>query len=132
MDFEQYQKQSYIAIHPHEDNKEEVLHWAVGLGEEAGEVLSVIKHKYYGGQYDVEDLVNELGDVLWYVSALCTASGISMGDVVDYSIAKLQHRYPTSDFDEQRSIHRHNLETDFKHSEIRERIINRIKEKERS
>ena len=132
MDFEQYQKQAYVAIQSHENNKEEIMHWAIGLGEEAGEVLSVVKHKYYGNQYDVEELVGELGDVLWHVSALCAASGISMQDVAEYNIAKLQHRYPDGYFDNQRSIERYNLETDFKQSEARERVLERIKKKERN
>ena len=51
MDIKDYQSKSYMAIQNHANNKEEVMHWAIGLGEEAGEVLSVIKHKYYGGQY---------------------------------------------------------------------------------
>ena len=95
MDFEQYQHDAYVAIQDHENNKEEVMHWAIGLGEEAGEALSVIKHKYYGGHYDIEDLVGELGDVLWHIAALCTASGLDMQDVAEYNMAKLRHRYPT-------------------------------------
>ena len=46
MTFEQYQKAAYRAIQEHASNKEEVMHWAIGLGEEAGETLSVVKHKY--------------------------------------------------------------------------------------
>lgn len=129
MDFAQYQKESYIAIQPHESNKEEVMHWAIGLGEEAGEALSVIKHKFYGGQYDVEDLVTELGDVLWHIAAMCTACRLDMQDVAEYNIAKLRHRYPSGDFDNNRSINRHSLEADFKQSEMRERIMDKIKRK---
>lgn len=129
MDFAQYQSESYMAIQPHDSKKEEIMHWAVGLGEEAGEALSVIKHKFYGGQYDIEDLVMELGDVLWHVAAMCTASGLDMQDVAEYNIAKLRHRYPTGDFDNDRSINRHRLETDFKRSEMRERIMDKIKRK---
>ena len=86
---ETYQKDTYVAIQSHENNKEEVMHWAIGLGEEAGEVLSVIKHKYYGGDYNVEDLVNELGDTLWHIAALCTACGIDLVDVAAYNVAKI-------------------------------------------
>lgn len=133
MDFNSYQKEAYQAIQcHHDDNKEEVMHWAIGLGEEAGEALSVIKHKYYGNQYDVEDLVGELGDVLWYIAALCTASNISMEDVAKYNIAKLHHRYPTGDFDEERSKHRHDLDVVFKTQSIdRERIMAEIKQKQK-
>lgn len=130
MTFEQYQKAAYRAIHEHASNKEEVMHWAIGLGEEAGETLSVIKHKYYGGSYDVEDLVGELGDVLWYAAALCTALNIDMDSVATYNIAKLEHRYPTGLFDDKRSMVRHTIDGSFKDSPIRERIMNNIKLKE--
>ena len=131
MDFQQYQQQSYAAIQPHDSNKEEVMHWAIGLGEEAGEALSVIKHKYYGGKYEVEDLVAELGDTLWYIAALCTASGISMQDVAEYNLAKLQHRYPQGEFDNDRSQARHSLDEVFKHSNECINITSKIEAKMR-
>lgn len=123
---ETYQKDTYVAIQSHESNKEEVMHWAIGLGEEAGEVLSVIKHKYYGGDYNVEDLVNELGDTLWHIAALCTACGIDLVDVAAYNVAKLQHRYPNGSFDNSRSKNRHDVHTTFKHSKEHNEIMLRI------
>lgn len=131
MTFDEYQRNAYRAIQDHSDNKEEVMHWAIGLGEEAGEALSVVKHKYYGGHYDIEDMVGELGDVLWHVAALCTALGVDMNDVARYNMAKLEHRYPTGQFDNDRSVARHQLEGDFKTSSVvRERIMAEIKSKE--
>lgn len=130
MTLNDYQRDSYIAIQQHESNKEEVMHWAIGLGEEAGEALSVIKHKYYGGHYSVEDLVGELGDTLWHVAALCTALGIDLNDVAEYNIAKLRYRYPTLQFDEQRSKDRHMHEGGFKssvmHNHIMSKVINKM------
>lgn len=124
--FNEYQRQAYIAIQPHENNKEEVMHWAIGLGEEAGETLSVIKHKYYGGQYSVEDVIAELGDVMWHVAALCTALGFDMQDVADYNIAKLHHRYPDAEFDGDRSRARHKLDNHFRFSDARNQVMNRV------
>lgn len=123
---EKYQRESYVAIHEHKTNKEETMHWAIGLGEEAGEVLSVIKHKFYGGDYDVEDLVNELGDTIWHIAALCTVSGISLEDVVAYNIAKLNHRYPNGSFDKSRSKNRHDVHATFKQSKEHDEIMLRI------
>lgn len=129
--FDEYQRQSRIANQTHANNKEEVMHWAIGLGEEAGEVLSVVKHKYYGGQYSVEDMIEELGDVLWYVATMCTACGLSLDDVADYNVAKLLHRYPDMEFDEQRSKTRHQLAGDFRQSEARNEIMSRVLTKAR-
>jgi len=127
MDFNDYQNQSYVAIQEHENNKEEVMHWAIGLGEEAGEALSVIKHRYYGGSYDIEDLVSELGDVLWYIAALCTANGIKLEDVAKYNIERIHHRYPALEFDDARSKSRHELDCNFRESSAAKAIMEKIK-----
>lgn len=129
MTFDEYQKKAYVSIQPHANNKEEVIHWAVGLGEEVGETLGVVKHKYYGDQYSVEDMVGELGDVLWHVAALCTSLGLEMSDVAEYNLAKLLFRYPNG-FDVSRSQARHQIAGDFKHSEAHDTIMERIKEKD--
>ena len=36
----------------------------------------------------------ELGDVLWYVAALCRISGVTMEEVMQHNIDKLKARYP--------------------------------------
>lgn len=109
MTLSEYQANAYTAIQKHDSIKEEVMHWAIGIGEEAGETLSVVKHKYYGGVYDIEELVGELGDTLWHIGAMCSALGIQMEDVAKYNLGKLQHRYPENRFDNDRSIRRHDL-----------------------
>lgn len=130
MEMNDYQRQSYMAIQRHANSKEEIMHWAIGLGEEAGETLSVVKHKYYGRSYNVEDMVTELGDVLWHIAAICTAVGLEMDDVARYNMLKLRHRYPTGQFDNQRSVERHKLEQEFKKiSREREQLLKQIKSK---
>lgn len=44
-------------------------HSAHGLVTEVGEIVDTFKRcKYYGVELDVKNLVEEIGDVLWYVS----------------------------------------------------------------
>lgn len=126
LSFDEYQKNAYTNIQKHNNHQEEVMHWAVGLGEEAGETLSVIKHKYYGGGYDVIDLVGELGDTLWHIAALCEALGITMEDVALFNLAKLQHRYPNGEFDHARSAYRQEHDIEFKDSEVYKVLTRRI------
>lgn len=128
LDFDEYQAKAYTAIQKHESHKEEVMHWAIGLGEEAGEVLSVIKHKYYSGEYSVAELAGELGDVLWHIAALCTVSGISMEDVALLNLAKLNHRYPNDKFDFARSAYRREHDIEFKDDEQYRTIVKRMEE----
>lgn len=105
-----YWNDAYKAIQDHKSEQEAEMHWAIGLGEEAGEVLSVIKHKYYGGEYNREDLVEELGDVLWHINALCVVNGISIDEVCRRNLEKLEKRYPDGKFDLERSKCRHSID----------------------
>lgn len=127
MDLSEYQERSYCAIQEHKSIRDEVIHWAIGLGEEAGETLSVVKHRYYSGDYDIEDLVAELGDTLFHISALCTANGISLDDVAKYNIAKLDYRYPEQVFDMERSKNRHSLNGNFRSSVEAQAIMAKIR-----
>lgn len=67
----------------------------LGVAGEAGEVADLLKkvvhHKH---ELDTDLLKKELGDVLWYVSYLCSSTGITLEDVAKANIAKLQKRYP--------------------------------------
>ncbi len=68
---------------------------ALGLAGEAGEVAELVKkgllHRH---GLDLQKLHKELGDVCWYIAALCTECGFDLGDVLNANIAKLQTRYP--------------------------------------
>lgn len=74
---------------------EKLGHFALGLCEEAGEAATPVKRcVYYGQDLDLDALRKELGDVMWYASALADAAGIRMSDVLQGNIDKLAKRYP--------------------------------------
>jgi len=72
-----------------------ILWNALGLAGEAGEVAETVKkgvlHQH---GLDAEKMKKELGDVLWYVAALCTKLDLDMGAVMFANIEKLKVRYP--------------------------------------
>lgn len=75
---------------------ETMLVWnALGLAGEAGEVADTIKKAvFHRHPLDRVELVKELGDVLWYVAALCTKLEIPLENVMILNIQKLRKRYP--------------------------------------
>lgn len=127
MELSQYQELSFNAVPDHIDVKDAMLHWTVGLAEEAGEVAGAVKHKYYCKEY-VSDyaLAEEIGDVLWYLSALCTSAGLSLETVAELNIAKLQQRYPTGEFDPEKSAARHQEFEKFQSSKTYSEILSKI------
>lgn len=81
-------------------------HAADGLCTEAGEFKDILKRfKYYGKKIDKTNLIEELGDLLWYVGIACDALNISLEEVMERNIAKLQERYKGK-FSETRAINR--------------------------
>lgn len=71
------------------------LNAALGLAGEAGEAVEIIKKMvFHGVSTDPEDLIVELGDVLFYVAWLAALNNASLEDVARANIDKLQERYP--------------------------------------
>lgn len=73
----------------------DLLHGAVGICGEAGELMDAVKKAIvYGKKLDEDNLVEELGDIMWYVGIILKAKNISMSDVLEKNVAKLAKRYP--------------------------------------
>lgn len=71
-----------------------ILHAAVGLATEAGEVQDALKkHLFYGKPLDKVNLAEEMGDIFWYMAILADVLGVSFDDIQDKNIAKLKARY---------------------------------------
>ncbi len=100
MHADRYQDEAARTLIEAPDNEytaqEIMLVWnAIGLAGEAGEVADTIKKAvFHQHGVDRDMLIKELGDVLWYVAALCTKLDVPLSDVMDRNIAKLRVRYP--------------------------------------
>lgn len=71
----------------------------LGLAEEAGEVAGLMKRRLRcHDDKDVErssqeHFIEELGDVLWYLTATCQMFGLTLDQIWKYNNKKLQKRY---------------------------------------
>lgn len=76
------------------DKLGKLLHASLGLSSEAGEISDQLKkHLYYGSILDEVNLVEELGDLMFYVAMVCRALDVSLEEVLDKNIKKLKARY---------------------------------------
>lgn len=87
------------------DHQAMLMHAALGLSSEAGEVAGILQKIYQGHSFDRVHLAKELGDVLWMVAEACEALGMQLSSVAEMNLAKLRARYPHG-FDPERSLHR--------------------------
>src|SRR5690349_17855391 len=97
MNFEEYQSAaSKTALYPRRlDNLE---YPTLGLAGEAGEVANIVKkiQRDHGGVITDEvrsSLKDELGDVLWYISACADELGLTIGEIARFNVEKLAKRH---------------------------------------
>jgi len=96
MTFDEYQKQSReTAIYPNVGSN--YIYPTLGLCGESGEVAEKIKKilRDQDGVFSVENLVElqkEIGDCLWYLSQLASELRLSLDQIAEENIKKLQSR----------------------------------------
>ena len=76
-----------------------LLHMGCGVSTEANELLDAIKkHTIYQKPLDVENIKEELGDLLFYMSNLMQSVGLSFEEVLHHNIDKLSVRYSSGSY----------------------------------
>lgn len=71
-----------------------LFHMAVGIAGEAGELLDAIKkHAIYQKPLDVENVIEELGDLEFYMQGLRSALNLTRSETLAHNIEKLSKRY---------------------------------------
>lgn len=94
MDFNEYQALAKRTA-PDGNKKNNYVNFALGISGEAGETTDLIKkHIFHGHYLDRDELIKELGDVLWYLSNLATTANIQLNEVATLNVEKLKKRYP--------------------------------------
>lgn len=74
---------------------DKVRNGCYGLNGEAGECIDILKKtEFQGHDFDPMKMVDELGDVLWYVAQLATGLGVTLEYVAQHNVDKLLTRYP--------------------------------------
>lgn len=97
MKFDDYQKEAMqTAIDPGR-NFETFLYRTLGLAGEAGEVAEKVKKilrdkKGKINDSDKEEILKELGDVLWYIQALSDYFEVPLSEVAKGNLAKIHDR----------------------------------------
>lgn len=74
-----------------------VHHMATGAAGEGGELLDASKkHWIYGKDLDVTNVIEELGDLEFYMAGMRQMLGLSRRDILKANISKLEKRYGDS------------------------------------
>ncbi|MBR5794962.1 MAG: nucleoside triphosphate pyrophosphohydrolase family protein [Erysipelotrichaceae bacterium] len=106
MEINEYQRLAMKTLNPKLDKKDILINGVMGLCGEAGEAIDIVKkHLAQGHELHKEKLVEELGDVAWYLAELATVLEVDLDTILMNNIKKLAKRYPDG-FKEEDSIYR--------------------------
>mgnify|MGYP000877804100 CR=1 FL=1 len=127
---DRYQKGATKTFKEHEPldaYQARLLNWAIGLSGETGEVSELLKHHIYANEtLDKMELAKEIGDVLWYLTAIAETTGINMVDIAELNLSKLNHRYHTGAYTDGEAQTRHSREKLFKDTPTYQVLESRI------
>ena len=88
------------------DDIEKTKMCVMGLAGECGELVDIYKKLYYHGHNEpLEVAWDEMGDVLFYLTALAKLHDTNLVEVMQINMDKLKRRYPDG-FDPERSKNR--------------------------
>lgn len=83
-----------------------MLNACLGLSGEVGEVVDLVKKYFYQGhELKVNKVIEELGDVLWYINEMAIGCDTSLEEIAKLNIGKLRRRYGNQ-FSSEKSINR--------------------------
>ena len=80
-----------------QDPWDKEMNAVLGIAGEAGEIADLYKKAMFhkpGVDIDKEEAIDELGDLLFYVALLAEVYGLSLQELAQRNIRKLQKRWP--------------------------------------
>lgn len=87
--------------------KDNLAHCAMGISGEAGELLDAIKKNWaYNKPLDMENVIEELGDMEFYMEALRIQLNITRQETIDANVKKLSRRYHEGKYSDTQAVNR--------------------------
>lgn len=106
MTINEYQKYALTTMNKENTGVKMLTNGVMGLCGEAGECCDIVKkHLFQGHELNREKLIDELGDVAWYIAITAEALGVPLEDVLQGNVDKLKRRYPEG-FSVDKSVNR--------------------------
>jgi len=84
-----------------------LLHMAVGVSGESGELLDAIKkHTIYQKELDLVNVIEEIGDIYFYLQGIEAALGLTREEILRRNINKLSERYSEGSYSNEQAKRR--------------------------
>lgn len=106
MTINEYQELAITTMNKENTGDRIITNGVMGLCGEAGECCDLVKkYLFQGHELNRDKLIEELGDVAWYIACTAHGLGVQLEDILQGNIDKLKKRYPEG-FSKERSVNR--------------------------
>jgi NTP pyrophosphatase (non-canonical NTP hydrolase) len=106
MQLNEYQEKALRTAGEYDSNTKMLLNGLMGLNGESGECIDLLKKfLFQGHKFNTEKMLDELGDVLWYLAISAKAIGRTLDEIAEHNVDKLLKRFPDG-FSSEKSINR--------------------------
>ena len=90
MEFNEYQVAANRTLY---GNEQVLTNCALGLAGESGQLIDLVKdYTFKGKDLDRDKLIDEMGDVLWYLSQIAQWADIPFDEVAEKNIETLNQQ----------------------------------------
>jgi len=102
----QYEMTCQLSSTASKNRELDLLHMAVGISDEAGEVLGQAKKAFFQGHpWKKDKVIEEVGDLLFYLNRFIHLHGVTLSECIEANVVKLNARYPNG-WDPDKSLNR--------------------------
>ena len=96
-----------LMVIKHHDIDPVIEHSIDGIASEAGELVDAAKRvKWYGTDIDYTNILEECGDLMFYLDKLVRKCGSSFDEVMKMNMSKLAERYNNFEFTKEQAVNR--------------------------
>jgi NTP pyrophosphatase (non-canonical NTP hydrolase) len=104
---ERLMKPGHVIVDQLTPEKADLMHAVVGVSGEAGELLDAVKKfTIYGKTLDMANMIEELGDLEFYLRRVRQIIGVSHSEVLIANMQKLGERYSSGSYSDEQAIAR--------------------------
>ena len=83
----------------------DLIHGILGVASESAELVELLTNPGFNRPVDLRKIVDESGDILWYLALIFRAAGVTFEEVAAKNLQKLMVRFPEK-FEESLANHR--------------------------
>lgn len=94
----------------YDDPEKEIMTWGLGVSGEAGDIAGCIKKTVSHKDSQTLGIKENLGDTLWYITAICNFYGWNLEDIINENTDKLKKRYSGGVFTEKDACKRERID----------------------